>query len=289
MVRTFKYLFVMLAVATLFSTTACMSEKKIVYLQGADTLYAVPQQITQAFELEIQPDDELAISVDTKTPELLRPYNSKTMIGSGITSSSSSDSRSSYSSSYGSQSMISSHLAYFLVDKKGNIDFPVFGIVSTKGKTCRQLADDLQERFRNAEEKVADAVVTVKVMSFKVTVLGDVKAPGTQNFQGERLTLLEAIGRAGDLNASARRDNVLVVREIADTRVTYQIDLRDPEQVFNSPAYYMQQNDIVYVQPNKSVRVKGSTGYLLLSIGATIVSMLVSITSLVIALINVKK
>lgn len=185
--------------------------------------------------------------------------------------------------------MISSHLAYFLVDKKGNIDFPVFGIVSTKGKTCRQLADDLQERFRNAEEKVADAVVTVKVMSFKVTVLGDVKAPGTQNFQGERLTLLEAIGRAGDLNASARRDNVLVVREIADTRVTYQIDLRDPEQVFNSPAYYMQQNDIVYVQPNKSVRVKGSTGYLLLSIGATIVSMLVSITSLVIALINVKK
>lgn len=286
MVRIFKYLFFVLAVATLISTSACMSDKTIVYLQGADTLYAVPKQITQAFELEIQPDDELAISVDTKTPELLRPYNNKTMIGSSTTGSSTGNN---VSGSYGSQSNLQSHLAYFLVDKKGNIEFPIFGTISTKGKTCRQLAEELQERFRNGEEKVADAIVNVKVMSFKVTVLGDVKNPGTQTFQGERLTLLEAIGRAGDLNASARRDNVLVVREIADNRITYQIDLRDPEQVFNSPAYYMQQNDIVYVRPNKSVRVKGSTGYLLLTIGATIVSMLVSITSLVIALINVKK
>lgn len=281
MVRIIKYFFALMMVVAMFSTTSCMSEKKIVYLQGADTLYAVPQQITEAFELEIQPDDELAISVDTKTPELLRPYNNKTLIGSSVTGSSNGETR---SSSYGSQSNVTTHMVYFLVDKDGNIEFPIFGTISTKGKTCRQLAEDLQERFRNGEEKVSDAIVNVKVMSFKVTVLGDVKAPGTQTFQGERLTLLEAIGRAGDMNASAHRDNVLVIREIGDNRVTYQVDMRDPKSVFDSPAYYMQQNDIVYVQPNKSVRVKGSTGYTLLTIGATVVSMLVSIASIIIAL-----
>ncbi len=284
MIRIIKYVFALVMAVALFSTTSCMSEKKIAYLQGADTLYAVPQQIIQAFELEIQPDDELAISVDTKSPELLSPFNHRTMIGSGVTSSSSNTNT--RQSSYGSQGNLQSHLAYFLVDKNGNIDFPIFGTISTKGKTCRQLAEDLQERFRNGEEKVSDAVVSVKVMSFKVTVLGDVKAPGTQTFQGERLTLLEALGRAGDLNPSAHRKGVLVVREIGDKRVTYEVDLRDPKSIFDSPAYYMQQNDIVYVQPNKSVRVKGSTGYLLISIGATIVSMLVSITSLVIAIVR---
>ena len=283
MVRTIKSVLSALVVLAMLSTTSCMSEKKIVYLQGADTLYAVPQAITQAFELEIQPDDELAISVSSKSPELIQRFNTNTMIGSGTGVGSSST-----SGSYGSQANITSHMAYFLVDKKGNIEFPIYGTVNTKGKTCKQLAAELQDMFRNgvADERISDAIVNVKVMSFKVTVLGDVRNPGTQNFQGERLTLLEAIGRAGDLNASAHRDHVLVVREIGEERVTYDIDLRDPKAIFDSPAYYMQQNDIVYVQPNKSVRVKGSTGYTLIQIGATIVSMLVSITSLIIAIVR---
>ena len=176
-----------------------------------------------------------------------------------------------------------SRIAYFLVDKNGNIEFPIFGTISTSGKTCKQLARELQARFID-EGWIKDAVVNVKVMSFKVTVLGDVKNPGTQTFQGERLTLLEALGKAGDLNNTAHRNHVLVVREIGEERVTYDIDLRDTKSVFDSPAYYLQQNDIVYVQPNKSVRVKGSTGYTLLSVGATVVSMIVSVVSLIIAL-----
>lgn len=282
MVRTIKYVFSTLVMMAMLFTTSCVSEKKIVYLQGADTLYAVPQAITQAFELEIQPDDELAISVSSKSPELIQRFNTNTLIGGGSGASTSGG------SNYGAQANVSSHMAYFLVDKKGNIEFPIYGTISTKGKTCKQLAAELQDMFRSgvADECVSDAIVNVKVMSFKVTVLGDVKNPGTQNFQGERLTLLEAIGRAGDLNASAHRDHVLVVREIGENRVTYEVDLRDPKSIFDSPAYYMQQNDIVYVQPNKSVRVKGSTGYTLIQIGATIVSMLVSVTSLIIAIVR---
>lgn len=275
MTRTIRYVLSILMWATLISTTSCMSEKKIVYLQGADALYAVPKQIQQAFELEIQPDDELAISVTSKDPLLIQRFNNNTLIGGGS------------SSNYSNTTNTTSHAAYFLVDKLGNIEFPIFGTINTSGKTCKQLAEELRLRFVG-ENYIQDAIVQVKVMSFKVTVLGDVRNPGTQTFQGERLTLLEALGKAGDLNNTAHRDHVLIVREIGENRVTYEVDLRDPQTVFESPAYYLQQNDIIYVQPNKSVRVKGSTGYTLLSIGATVVSMLVSVVSLVIAL-GVKK
>ncbi|MBP1531301.1 MAG: polysaccharide biosynthesis/export family protein [Bacteroidaceae bacterium] len=269
------YVFCLLAVVGLtLSTTSCISTEKIVYLQGADTLYAVPQQIQQAFELEIQPDDELAISVSSRFPEAIAKFNNNTLIGGGTNSMTGSNTANT-----------TSRVAYFLVDKEGNIEFPIFGTINTRNKTCKQLAQELQLRFQTNEvEKIKDAVVNVKVMSFKVTVLGDVKNPGTQTFQGERLTLLEAIGKAGDMNGSALREHVLVVREIGDKRVTYDVDIRDPQQVFDSPAYYLQQNDIIYVQPNKSVRVKGSTGYTLLSVLATAVSVLVSVVSLVIAL-----
>lgn len=271
MMRTIRCILSMLMVVAMLWTTSCMSEKKIVYLQGADTLYSVPQQIQQVFELEIQPDDELAISVASKDPLLIQRFNNNTLIGGGS------------SSNYSNTTNTTSHAAYFLVDKKGNIEFPIFGTINTYGKTCKQLAEELRRRFID-ENYIQDAVVQVKVMSFKVTVLGDVRNPGTQTFQGERLTLLEALGKAGDLNNTAHRDHVLVVREIGENRVTYEVDLREPQTVFNSPAYYLQQNDIIYVQPNKSVRVKGSTGYTLLSIGATVVSMLVSVVSLIIAL-----
>lgn len=256
---------------TLTSTVSCISDKKIVYLRGADTIYSVPQEIAQAFELTIQSDDELAISVASKNAELIEPFNNTTLIGGG-------------SSRYGAtQSNIQSGICYYLVDKDGNIEFPIFGTISAKDKTCVQLSKEIQERLIN-EGHMNDAVVNIKIMSFKVTVLGDVKNPGTQTYTGQRLTLLEAIGRAGDLNASGKRKHVLVVREENGKRITYDVDLRNPESVFQSPAYYLQQNDVVYVQPNASVRVKGSPGYTLLSVGATVVSMLVSIVSLVIAL-----
>lgn len=267
--------------AMLAAATSCISDKSIVYLQGSDTLYAVPRQITQAFELTIQPDDELAVSVTSKNAELLSAFNNNMLIGSGVGVSAN-------SGSYMSQANVSSGVAYFLVDKQGNIEFPIFGTINTKGKTCKQLSAEIQEMMRGKNSTnsvyVQDAVVNTKIMSFKVTVLGDVRNAGTQTFTGERLTVLEAIGKSGDLNSSAKRESVMVVREENGTRKVYEMDLRDPKSVFESDAYYLQQNDVVYVKPNKSVRVKGSTGYTLLSVGATVVSMLVSVVSLVIAL-----
>ena len=134
------------------------------------------------------------------------------------------------------------------------------------------------------EGYINDAVVNTKIMSFKVTVMGDVKAPGTQTYQGERLTILEALGKAGDLTNTAHRNNVLVIREENGLRRAYEVNLLDNQSVFSSPAYYLQQNDVIYVQPNKSQRVKGSTSYTWLSVGSTVVGMIVSIVSLIVAL-----
>ncbi|MBQ7988564.1 MAG: polysaccharide biosynthesis/export family protein [Bacteroidaceae bacterium] len=257
---------------TLLLLSSCVSNKKMVYLQGAKDTYAVPKDITQAFELCVQPDDQLAISVASKKLELIQPFNNNTLIGGGNNSVTGANTIN-----------VSSGVSYFQVDKNGDIEFPIFGTLHVGGLTTREISTMVQEKLMN-ENYIPDAVVNTKIMSFKVTVLGDVKNPGTQTYQGERLTILEAIGKAGDLNNSAHRDQVLVAREENGKRVVYEVDLRDEQSVFLSPAYYMQQNDVVYVQPNKSERVKGSTGYTWLSVGSTLVSIVVSVVSLLVAL-----
>jgi len=201
----------------------------------------------------------------------VQKFNNNTLIGGGNNSTTGTNNIN-----------VSSGVAYFQVDREGNIAFPLYGTIHVGGMTTLQISSMLQERLR--EKDILDAVVNTKVMSFKVTVMGDVKTPGTQTYQGERYTLLEALGRAGDLNNSAHRDQVLVVREENGQRVTYEVDLRDEKSVFQSPAYYLQQNDVVYVQPNKSQRVKGSTGYTWLTVGSTLGGMVVSLVSLIVAL-----
>jgi len=253
-------------------TTSCVSNKKMIYMQGATQSYSLPQEIQDYFELQVQPDDQLAISVASKDAELLSRFNNNTLIGGGNNSMSGTNTIN-----------VSSGVSYFRVNKEGNIEFPIFGTMYVGGMTTTQISAMIQKRMID-EGYINDAVVNTKIMSFKVTVLGDVKNPGTQTYQGERLTILEALGKAGDLTNSAYRDNVLVIREENGQRRAYEINLLDNQAVFNSPAYYMQQNDVIYVQPNKSQRVKGSTSYTWLSVGSTVVGMIVSIVSLVVAL-----
>lgn len=251
---------------------SCVSNKKMIYLQGATQQYALPQDINDNFELKVQPDDQLAISVSSKDIELLRRFNNNTLIGGGNNSEAGTNTVN-----------VTSGVSYFHVNTSGNIEFPIFGTLHVGGLTTDEISSMIQQRMIG-EGYINDAIVNTKIMSFKVTVMGDVKQPGTQTYQGERLTLLEALGKAGDLNNSAYRNNVLVVREENGQRVAYEVNLLDNQAVFNSPAYYLQQNDVVYVQPNKSQRVKGSTSYTWLSVGSTVVGMIVSIVSLVVAL-----
>ena len=269
-----RHLLFLLPVCTLClgMMTSCVSNKKMIYLQGATQEYALPQEIKDYFELQVQPDDQLAISVASKDAELIQRFNNNTLIGGGN------------NSTMGTNSInVTSGVSYFYVNKEGNIEFPIFGTVHVGGMTTSQISSMIQKRMID-EGYINDAVVNTKIMSFKVTVMGDVKTPGTQTYQGERLTILEALGKAGDLTNSAYRDNVLVIREENGQRRAYEVNLLDNQAVFSSPAYYLQQNDVIYVQPNKSQRVKGSTSYTWLSVGSTVVGMIVSIVSLVVAL-----
>ena len=253
-------------------TTSCISNKKMIYLQGATQQYALPQEIMDYTELQVQPDDQLAISVASKDVELLARFNNNTLIGGGNNSQTGTNTVN-----------VSSGVSYFRVNKDGNIEFPIFGTIHVGGMTTGEISAMIQKRMID-EGYINDAVVNTKIMSFKVTGRGDVKNPGTQTYQGERLTILEALGKAGDLTNSAYRNNVLVIREENGQRKAYEVNLLDNQAVFNSPAYYLQQNDVIYVQPNKSQRVKGSTSYTWLSVGSTVVGMVVSIVSLIVAL-----
>lgn len=253
-------------------TTSCISNKDMIYLQGATQNYELPKEINNYLELRTQPDDQLAISVASKDVELLQRFNNNTLIGGGNNSLSGTNTVN-----------VSSGVSYFRVNKEGNIEFPIFGTIHVGGMTTGEISALIQKRMID-EGYINDAVVNTKIMSFKVTVMGDVKNPGTQTYQGERLTILEALGKAGDLMNSAYRDNVLVIREENGLRRAYEVNLLDNQAVFSSPAYYLQQNDVIYVQPNKSQRVKGSTSYTWLSVGSTVVGMIVSVVSLIVAL-----
>ena len=252
--------------------TSCVSNKKMIYLQGATKEYALPQDIKDYFELQVQPDDQLAISVSSKDIELVQRFNNNTLIGGGNNAQAGT-----------STANVTSGVSYFRVNKEGTIEFPIFGTLHVGGMTTGEISAMIQKRMVDGGY-INDAVVNTKIMSFKVTIMGDVKNPGTQTYQGERLTILEALGKAGDLTNSAYRDNVLVIREENGQRKAYEVNLLDNQAVFNSPAYYLQQNDVIYVQPNKSQRVKGSTSYTWLSVGSTVVDMVVSVVSLIVAL-----
>ena len=267
--RSMKLLTSVLLFFILLTCASCVSQKKMIYLQGADYLQDNPQQIKENFELKIQSDDQLAISISSKDRELIEPFNNNTLIGSG----------SGMNSQYNSQAGVS----YFQVDKDGNIEFPIFGTLKASGFTRTELAKVLENRLIS-QNYIKDPLVSIKIMSFKVTVLGEVKAPGVQNVTGERLTLLEALGMAGDLLPSARRENIMVIREEDGKRKSYMVDLTSSYDVLNSPCYYLQQNDVVYVEPNSAIRVKGSGTMSTVTSTVGMISMLASLVSIIIAL-----
>jgi polysaccharide export outer membrane protein len=136
----------------------------------------------------------------------------------------------------------------YLVDAEGDIIFPVLGKMHVLGKTHSELAAEIERRLVS-EGHIMDAVVTVKLMNFTVSVLGDVARPGQIVASGERMTIFEALSMVGDLTIYGQRHNVTVVREENGQRIIGEIDLTSKD-VFKSPYYYLHQNDVVYVEPN---------------------------------------
>lgn len=269
--RKFNLLAILVMVVSLSS---CVSNKNMTYLQGVEKEYAQYKPMTTTYSLKIGADDQLAISITSRDSKLISIFNNQTLIGSGTGTSQSS----------GTTQNTQAGVSYFTVDRNGYIRFPIFGMVKAAGYSVDELSDMLAKRIRE-EGYIQDAIVTTRIINYRVTVLGAVKNPGVvQNTTGERMTILEILGKAGDLTNVAFRKNVRVIREQDGQRISYTIDLTNPESVFNSPAYFVKQNDLIYVEANKSERVKGSTGYTYLSVVGSFVSIVASVASLIISL-----
>ncbi len=191
----------------------------------------------------IQPQDQLSIIVSHRESELAAMFNLRLaayQAGSEITSGRSSTSR----------------MLGYVVDNAGYINFPVLGPLYAAGKNRWELQEMIAEELES-QNLLKGAVVTVEFMNFKVSVLGEVSRPGTFNVNGDKISILEAISMAGDLGIYGRRDNVQVIREMNGKREVFVVDLRNSD-LFNSPAYYLQQNDVIYVEPS-NVRAGQST------------------------------
>lgn len=226
--------------AFVFLMSSCDVSKRITYfqdIQDHQTASGKTEQPTP--EIRLRPEDKISIIVNTKVPELTAlfnlPYTSR-VLGSQSEQVSS-------STSYGTSG--------YIIKADGTIDFPVLGAVQAAGKTRDELGGYIKSELIN-RNLVNDPVVTVEFINLQFAVMGEVRSPGTYRITRDHITLLDALSMAGDLNIDGKRDNVLVLRPDASGNMTaYNVDMRSFDAVQKSPAYYIHQNDYIYVEPNK--------------------------------------
>jgi len=250
----------------LFCFISCGSTKKIAYLQNAENFNydSLPGGL---YDARIKPKDLLTITVTTFDREASLPFNLAMPMTTTQTNS-----------------LISQPvLQTYLVDNEGNIDFPVLGRIKVIGKTKTQLEDMLKQELKAYLKE--EPLVNVRFVNYKISVIGEVNRPNTFTVVNEKVNILEAFALAGDLTIFGKRDNVKLIREHADGgKQIIIINLNDSELV-RSPYFYLQQNDILYVEPNKAKarnsKVGASTG-----LWITSVSILISAVSLLVTILK---
>lgn len=224
--------FVLLAMVMLVGS--CGSSKKVAYFQNIDSISLAASR--GLYDAKIMPKDQLTITVLTTNPEASAPFNLQVSNTVGTN---------------GQLSTSGGSLQGYLVDNNGNINFPVVGTLHVGGMTKTQCEEMIREKvmpYLNAKE---NPIVTVRMSSYRVTIIGEVGSPKVIPVTTEKMSIIEALASAGDLGIYGRRENVLLIREDAtgEKRAT-RLNLNDAN-IFNSPYYYLQQNDIIYVEPNK--------------------------------------
>lgn len=258
----------MLTILAIVCFTSCQSYKKIPYLQGLDSL-KIDTLSTKKYEAKIMPQDILSIVVSCTNPELAVPFN--LTVQSAI----------SVSQTQNAQLTTQPTLQSYIVDKDGCIVFPVLGKLHVAGLSRFEIESMIKEKLKDYI-KNEEPIVTVRMTNYKVSVLGEVTDPGTYAVTNEKVNIFEALALAHDMTVYGRRDNVHIIREDAlGHKKIVTLDLSNAD-IINSPYYYLQQNDIVYVTPNKA---KATTADITSSttIWFSIVGSLMSLASILIA------
>lgn len=211
---------------------SCTTPKKIAYFQDLQPGISA-NHVTVSPEITLKPKDKMSIIVSTQDQRLTALFNLP------IVASSIGNMGGSYSSG----------MAGYTVDNDGNIDFPVVGKLYVQGKTREQVAALIKEEL-TSRNLVKDPVITVEFMNLTFSVLGEVNNPGRVSINKDRVTLLDALSAAGDLTIYGKRDSVMVLRNEAGIQRVYGVDLCSAKDLYSSPVYYLQQDDVVYVEPN---------------------------------------
>ena len=253
-----------------FLLVACQSYKKVPYFQDVDVVNQAEQQ-EKLYDARIMPKDLLTIVVSCTNPELAVPFNLTVASNAGMAVSSSSN------------VTAQPTLQTYLVDNDGDINFPVLGELKLGGLTKREAEQLIIDKLKPYMKEIP--IVTVRMVNYKISVIGEVARPGTFTISNEKVNLLEALAMAGDMTVYGLRDNVKLIREDANGKqqiVT--LNLNNAETIL-SPYYWLQQNDIVYVTPNKAKARNSDVGNST-SLWFSATSILVSIVSL---LVNILK
>lgn len=254
--------------AMLIVMGSCSSTKDIAYFQNSASVNLDSSQML--YDARIMPKDVLTITVNTTDGTAAAPFNMT------VPTPLSQGQRSTYS-----QELLQS----YLVDNEGNIDFPRVGTVHVGGLTKSQAEKLILEKIRPYMSKDEKPIVTVRMTNYKISVLGEVNRPGMYTVGNEKISILEALAQAGDLTIYGVRTNIKLIREDATgKKAIHVLDITDANLI-NSPYYYLQQNDIVYVEPNK-VKAQNSSVGSMTSLWFSATSILISLTSLLYNILN---
>ena len=236
----------LLVIAAIILLQSCVSKKEILYMQDLDTY--TPSELSYN-NSEIQIDDVLKITVGTLMPEAAIPYN-KNFGALGQQN----------------QSIDIMILDGYLVFQDKTINFPVLGTISVDGKTTNDLEKDLKERLEVGGYLI-DPIVTIRLLNAKVTILGEVKKPGTFNFTENNLSFLQALGMAGDLTISGNREDIIIIRSIDGIQTTSHLNLTSADWL-NGPYQNIRTNDVIVVNPNASmIKTAGYIGNISVFLG----------------------
>lgn len=243
---------------------SCGSTKNVAYFQNADSISLAGSKML--YEAKIMPKDQLTITVLTTDPKASAPFN--LAVSNTIGTS-------------GQLSTNAGSLQGYLVDNQGYIEFPVVGKLRVGGLTKNQCEQLIKEKVQPYLSNNENPIVTVRMASYRVAVFGEVSHPGVVQVPYEKMSVLEALAQCGDLTIYGRRENVMLIREDSlGEKHIYRLNLNDANLI-NSPLYYLQQNDNIYVEPNK-VKAQNSLIGSSTSLWFSIIGSLLSIASLVV-------
>ncbi|MBO7427307.1 MAG: polysaccharide biosynthesis/export family protein [Paludibacteraceae bacterium] len=275
MVRLFKALPILLLGVMLFSS--CNPQKNVTYIQDTENMMKLRASYEQ--NIVLKPEDQVFIIVSCRDPQISAMFNLPyytNRIGGVESFSSSNFTINSYSSA--------NSVVGYTVDNEGNIDFPILGKIPVAGLRRQEVAELVKQKLIESNQ-IKDPVVTVEYMNLGVAVLGEVARPGRFRIDRDHFSIFDALSMAGDLNINGKRQNITVLRHTLDGDQVYKVDLTSGKEIYKSPAFYIQQGDVVYVAPtSKRARESSVNGNTIRSASfwVSIASLATSVTSVVV-------